>query len=79
LATRRSPTEAVIEALTLFLGPHAARVAVERFAGRMGLRPDQIGAAEAPKLCDELLPMLKTLAGAERGEALVRKLKEDVA
>jgi hypothetical protein len=58
------PAEIIAEALTVRLGPSTARTAVRTFSSRaLGLRPDQVSAADAPRLLDALRPMLRTLLG----------------
>jgi hypothetical protein len=64
---------AFIEArLATLLGPNMARSAMRTFCARaLGKAPDQLTAAEAPKLLAALRPSLRTLLGAETAERVL--------
>jgi len=70
-----SVNELVIQRLSLYLGPHTARMAMKTFAKQaLGLPPDQVLFVDAPKLLAALRPMLRTLLGSDHAEAVVREL-----
>ena len=61
------------ERLAPFLGPHTARTAVKTFTQRaLGRGPETLTLADVPALAAALKPMLRTLVGKDRGEAVVR-------
>jgi hypothetical protein len=72
--------ERVAQRLERFLGPHTARVAVKTFAYRgLGRGPETLVAADVPTLVATLKPMLRTLVGKERGEAIAAQILEELA
>ena len=65
--------ERAADRLAPFLGPHTARTAVKTFTQRaLGRGPETLTIADVPALASALKPMLRTLVGKERGEAVVR-------
>jgi hypothetical protein len=73
-----SPTDRLLGQLTVFLGPHTARMALKTFSNKaLGCAPHEVAAADVPRLVDALRPMLRTLLGEEAAESLVAQLKGD--
>ena len=72
----RPPAEVIAEALTEHLGPSTARTAVRVFCNRaLGTSPEQVTAADAPKLLEALRPMLRTLLGPDPADQLLAGLR----
>ncbi len=70
----------VAQRLERFLGPHTARVAVKTFSFRgLGRGPETLVAADIPTLVATLKPMLRTLIGKDRGEAIAKQILEELA
>jgi hypothetical protein len=73
------PADIIAEALTVHLGPSTARTAVRTFSSRaLGMRPDQVSVADAPRLLDALRPMLRTLLGAEPADDVLDGIRGDL-
>jgi hypothetical protein len=65
--------------LERFLGPHTARVAVKTFSLRgLGRGPETLVPADIPTLVATLRPMLNTLIGRDRAEAVVEQIKREL-
>ena len=70
------PAEMIADALSVHLGPSTARTAVRTFSTRaLGLRPDQLSAADAPKLLEALRPMLRTLLGPAPADDVLARIR----
>lgn len=74
-AQPRPPADVIAEALTAHLGPSTARTAVRTFATRLGLRPDEVSPADAPRLLEALRPMLRTLLGPRPADAVLEGIR----
>jgi hypothetical protein len=74
----RRPAEVIAEALTAHLGPSTARTAVRTFAGRLGLQPDEVSDADAPRLLEALRPMLRTLLGPLPADAVLEGIRGEL-
>lgn len=74
----RPPAEIIAEALTAHLGPSTARTAVRTFSSRLGLRPEEVSAADAPRLLEALRPMLRTLLGPAPTDHLLDGIRGDL-
>jgi hypothetical protein len=72
-------SEVVLRALSVYLGPHAARSAVRNFSERtLGKPPDALTSADIPALIDALKPMLETLLGSDQAEHVLTRLAEEL-
>jgi hypothetical protein len=72
----RLPAEIIAEVLTEHLGPSTARTAVRTFSSRaLGVPPEHVSAADAPKLLEALRPMLRTLLGPDPADVLLDGLR----
>jgi hypothetical protein len=68
----------IAERLAKLLGPHTARVAVKTFALRaLGRGPETLTPIDVPALAEAMRPMLRTLIGKEKGEAVVKQMLRD--
>ena len=77
---RRTPADVVADRLATWLGPHTARMAVRTFSERaLGLPPEQVTAADVPRLLAALRPVLRTLLGAAQGEELLDQLARELS
>ena len=71
----RLPADVIRDRLAVYLGPNTARNALKTFAERaLGLSPERVTIADAPKLIEALRPMLKTLIGAVKTEQILGQL-----
>jgi hypothetical protein len=72
----RTPADVIAEALSEHLGPSTARTAVRVFSTRiLGIAPEQLSAADAPRLLEALRPMLRTLLGPAPADVLLTGLR----
>lgn len=69
--------EGIVARLSGLMGPITANLAIKVSAARSGLDPAALTRADLPALLTSLLPMLGTLIGSERAEALVRQLRRE--
>jgi hypothetical protein len=76
--SKRPPSDVIAEALTVHLGPSTARTAVRIFAGRIGLRPDEVSPEDAPRLLEALRPMLRTLLGPQPADTVLDGIRVDL-
>lgn len=66
--------------LSPLLGPFTARMAIKTFAGsKLGVQPEQLLRSHVPALLDALRPMLNTLAGAAKSQAVLDELRRELA
>ncbi len=75
----RLPAEVIADALTVHLGPSTARTAVRTFSTRLGLRPDLISPADAPRLLEALRPMLRTLLGPSPADDVIDGIRGELS
>lgn len=68
----------VLDELTHYLGPHAAKRTVDNIAEKLGKRTDELTRKDAPELLAALRPTLRTLLGAERGEEVLGKITREL-
>jgi hypothetical protein len=69
---RQKPSELIEARLSSLLGPNTARTAVRTFCQRsVGVAPEALTAAEAPRLLAALRPTLRTLLGAATAEQVL--------
>lgn len=55
-------------------------MAIKTFAAaKLGLQPDQLTRSQIPALLDALRPMLNTLAGAAKAQAVLEELRKELA
>jgi len=73
-----SIVDLVLDELTHYLGPHAARRAVDNIAEKLGKRGEELGRKDAPEILAALRPTLRTLLGAERGEEVLAKITREL-
>ena len=73
-----SIVELVLDELTHYLGPHAAKKTVDSIAEKLGKRAEELGRKDAPDLLAALRPTLRTLLGAERGEEVLAKITREL-
>lgn len=80
-AGQAEAVHARIEArLSPLLGPFTAKMAIKTFAAsKLGLQPEQLTRTHVPALLDALRPMLNTLAGASKAQAVVETLRKELA
>jgi hypothetical protein len=71
-------SEVVLRALSVYLGPHAARSAVRSFSDRLGKAPEALTAADIPALLTALKPMLQTLLGSDQADKVLDQLAEEL-
>lgn len=76
--SKRQLAELIAERLTAHLGPSTARTAVRTFSSRLGLRPDEVSHADAPRLLEALRPMLRTLLGPRPADELLDGIRGDL-
>jgi hypothetical protein len=76
--SKRAPADVIADALTAHLGPSTARTAVRTFASRLGLRPDEVSAEDAPRLLEALRPMLRTLLGPRPADVVLEGIRGDL-
>ncbi len=73
----RTLADLVTDQLSPYLGPNTARVAVRTFALRtLGVKPEEMKMAEAPRLLEALRPVLKTLLGEAAATTLDAQIRE---
>ncbi|WP_242356534.1 MULTISPECIES: hypothetical protein [Anaeromyxobacter] len=73
----KSRGDVIATALARWIGPDTARAVVRTFSDRvLGLRPDEIGPADVPRLLESLRPMLRTLLGQGPAEHVLAELEE---
>jgi len=71
--------ERIAERLAKFIGRHTGRVAVKTFSLKaLGRGPETLTVADWPKLEAALRPMLRTLVGSTRAEAVLRQIREEI-
>ena len=68
----------VLDELTLYLGPHAAKRTVDNIAEKLGKSAQELGRKDAPEILAALRPTLRTLLGAERGEEVLAKITREL-
>ena len=75
-----SPPYVVVESrLAELLGPNTARTAVRTFCQRsLGIPPEQLTAADVPRLLAALRPTLRTLLGAMTAERVLAEIGKEV-
>ncbi len=75
----QKPAQIIREQLSRYLGPFTASNAVQMFARQaLSMEPDNVTAADVPKLLDALGPMLRTLLGKEGAQNVVDQLRREV-
>lgn len=75
----RCPSELIEARLAALLGPNTARTAVRTFCQRAtGGPPEQLTAADAPRLLAALRPTLRTLLGATSAEQLLAEMAREL-
>lgn len=66
--------------LSPLLGPFTAKMAIKTFAAsKLGLGPEQLNRTHVPALLEALRPMLNTLAGTAKAQAVVEDLRKELA
>ena len=75
----RAPTDIIYETLAQYLGPHTARTAIRTFAMRaLGVPPESVTRALAPRLLEALRPALRTLLGGTRCDSVLLDLEREL-
>ena len=75
----RQIAEVVESRLATYLGPHTARVAVKTFSMRaLGRGPETLTHADVPELVKALRPMLRTMVGKVKCEAILTQLEREL-
>ena len=75
----RTPSEIFNEHLAVYLGPHTAKNALRTFSLKaLGVAPEEVTPAQAPRLLDALRPALKTLLGAAKCEQVIANMERDL-
>jgi hypothetical protein len=73
-----SIAERIAARLAPYLGPHTARVAVKTFTARgLGRVPETLTREDVPSLTLALRPMLRTLVGKQRAEAVAQEILKE--
>ena len=68
--------ETVISTLSVYLGPHVAKMALKSFAQKVGVpAQEQLTVAHVPGLIAEIRPMLNVMIGKGPSEAVVADLE----
>ncbi len=72
----RLPAQLIADALTVHLGTSTAHTAVRSVSARaLGLRPDEVSAADAPRLLEALRPTLRALLGSDPAEDVLAGIR----
>ena len=75
----RQISDVVADRLATYLGPHTARVAVKTFTQRaVGRGPETLTRVDIPDLVKALRPMLRTMVGRAKCEAILTQLERDM-
>ncbi len=75
----RAPAQIIFDQLAVHLGPNTARTALRLFCDRaVGVRPEAMTRAEAPRVLEALRPMLKTLIGPSQSDAVIEQLQREL-
>jgi len=71
---------AIIQTLSLHLGPHVANMAVKAFGRKVGVpTPDQLTIAHVPGLIEEIRPMLNVMIGTGPSQSVVADIERVAA
>ncbi len=80
MAGARPIPDVIADRLATYLGPHTARVAVKTFALRaLGRGPETLTAGDVPELVKALRPMLRTMVGRAKCEAILTQLERELS
>jgi hypothetical protein len=71
--------EIIVARLAPLLGPNTAGVALTTFCRRLARDPEALAPEDVPQLLAALRPMLRTLVGRVRAEALLEQLARELA
>ena len=75
----RPIADVIAERLAEYLGPNTSRVAVKTFAQKaLGRGPETLVPDDVPKLCEALLPMLRTFVGRAHAEVMLMQITEEL-
>jgi hypothetical protein len=75
----RQIPDVIADRLATYLGPHTARVAVKTFSMRaLGRGPETLTLADIPDLVKALRPMLRTMVGKVKCEAILAQLEREL-
>ena len=75
----RQIPDVIADRLATYLGPHTARVAVKTFSMRaLGRGPETLTRADVPDLVKALRPMLRTMVGKVKCEAILAQLEREL-
>ncbi|HZZ86186.1 MAG TPA: hypothetical protein VFE30_16775 [Anaeromyxobacteraceae bacterium] len=75
----RAPAQIIFDQLAASLGPNTARTALRMFCDRaVGIPPEAVTRAEAPRVLEALRPMLKTLIGPSQSEAMIAQIQREL-
>jgi hypothetical protein len=71
-------SERIQARLAALLGPHMARTATRTFCQRsLGIEPEQLTAADVPRMAAALRPALRTLLGAAFADQVLEELDRE--
>lgn len=77
--TRPGPGALIEARLASLLGPNTARIAVRTFCERaVGVAPDALSVADAPRLLAALRPTLRTLLGAVTAQQVLDEMAREL-
>jgi hypothetical protein len=74
----RSPAESIEARLAALLGPNTARNAIRTFCQSLGVAPEALSAADAPRLLAALRPALRTLLGSAAAEQVLDEIAREL-
>ncbi len=76
----RAPAQIIFEQLAAHLGPNTARTALRMFCERaVGVAPEAVTRADAPRVLEALRPMLKTLVGPLESDAVISHIERELS
>jgi hypothetical protein len=71
--------EIIVARLSPLLGPNTAGVALRTFCRGLARDPEALTPEDVPQVLAALRPMLRTLVGRVRAEALLEQLSQELA
>ena len=79
MADGRTPSDIILQQLSVYLGPHTAKTAIRTFAQRaLGVAPEAVTREQAPRLLDALRPALRTLLGSAKCDVVLADLAQEL-
>jgi hypothetical protein len=75
--TELTPSDVIVDRLAVYLGANTARLALVTFCqAALSMPPSAVTRADVPRVLAALRPMLRTLLGADRCDAVLRQIEE---